>query len=86
MTLRFDMGGNADDGRHLQSPKAQDTTVNGKPARILTAGPQVMLVIPHVHESGRFTVRFNMSLQFDGELQPTLAQRVFASIEFKPPR
>jgi len=86
VTLVFDMGAQADDGRYLEAPKTQDTSIHGKPARILSAGHQVMLVVPLVRESGPYKIRFAMSLQFDGKVQPELAQRIFSSIEFKPPR
>ncbi len=86
MTLRFDMGANAADGKDLVQAAAQDITVDGKPAQVLTAGPELMLVVPRVHESGRFKVRFAMSLQFEGAAQPALARRIFDTIQFKPPR
>ena len=86
LTLTFDMGQYASSVAHLSNAAQEPVTIDGKPARVLIAEREIVLVVPKVRESGRVTVQFTMVLHFKGDASRALAQRIFQSIEFRPPR
>ena len=86
LTLTFDMGRYATSTSHLGDATQELTTIDGRPARLLIAGREMMLIVPKVYEGGSITVQFTMTLRFAGEPSRALAQRIFQSIQFKPPR
>lgn len=86
LTLTFDMGQYATSVEHLSQATQEPTTIDGRSARLLIADREIVLIVPKVHDSGRFTVQFTMVLRFEGKASRTLAERIFQSIEFKPPR
>ena len=86
ITLRFDMGAYGQAMDHLVKPVEQATTVGGRPGKLLLTDHEAALVVPKVHEGGRSVTQFTMSLSFKQAASRELAQQIFQSIEFKPPR
>ena len=64
----------------------QAVAIDGRAARVHAGAQERVLIVPAVHQRGPITIRFAMTIKFDGPAQPDLAQRIFQSIEFKPPR
>ena len=86
LTLSFDLGRYGTSVAHLVKPTSEATTVDGRAAQVLTTDQEIVLVVPKVHDRGTFTVTFNMTLRSEGKASRETAQRIFQSIEFKPPR
>ena len=86
VTMTFDLGQYGTSVAHLSQAVQVPAIVDGKPARIYFAEREIVLIIPKVRESGPFTIRFSMTLKFDGNASRALAERIFQSIEFKPAR
>ncbi len=86
VTLTFDLGRYGTSVAHLAQAAQEALTIDGKPGRMLVAEHEIVLLVPKVRESGPFTIQFAMVLKFEGASARPLAQRIFQSIEFKPPR
>lgn len=86
VTLRFDLGLSGTSVAHLINPVETAMTINQRPARMLVTEHEIVLIVPKVHERGRFVTQFYMSLEFKGMASREMAMKVFQSIEFKPPR
>lgn len=86
LTLSFDMGRYATSVAHLSKAIEEPATIDGRPARVLIADREIVLIVPKVHESGGFTVQLTVVLRFKGDASRALAQRIFQSIEFKAKR
>jgi hypothetical protein len=85
LSLSFDMGRYGTSLEHLSQPTQQAMTIDGRPATVYRSGSDLLLVIPKVHDMGTVTVKFSMSLRFEGKAELALARQIFQSIEFKPP-
>ena len=90
VTLVFDMGRYGTSVAHLVKPSQEAALIDGRPAQVLASEQEIVLIVPKVHERGGSTVKFSMTLRFegkpDGKASRETALRIFQSIEFKPPR
>jgi len=86
LTLIFDMGQYGTSVDHLSQATQEPTTIDGRSGRMLIADREIVLIVPKVYQSGTFTVQFTMMLKFEGKASRELAQRIFQTIAFKPPR
>lgn len=86
LSLTFDLGRQGTSVDHLVQPRVEVVTVNERAGRVLSSDKEVVLLVPKVHTSGPFTIQFSMTLKSDTAVPRDTAQRIFQSIEFKPPR
>ena len=90
LTLMFDLGRYGTSVAHLVKPTQEAVTIDGRPAQVLASEQEIVLIVPKVHERGGSTVKFSMTLRFegkpDGKTSHETALRIFQGIEFKPPR
>lgn len=86
LTLVFDMGRYGTSVDHLVNPTQERLIIDGRPAQMLATDREIVLIVPKVHERGGIAVKFSMTLRFQGGASRPLAQQVFQSIEFRPPR
>ena len=85
LSLSFDLGRYGTSLEHLSQPTQEAMSIDGRSATVYRSGSDLLLVIPKVHDIGRATVKFSMSLRFEGKAEAELARQIFQSIEFKPP-
>jgi hypothetical protein len=86
LEMTVDMGRYATSTAQLVRPTEETITIDGRPGRVLSAGREVLLIVAKVYDGAATQVHFSMTLRFDGEVQMSLARRVFQSITFKPRR
>ncbi len=86
LALSFDLGRYGTSLAHLKQPTEQAMNIDGRPARMLSAGKEVVLAVPRVRETQAIAVQFTMILRFEGDVSLPLARRIFASIRFAPLR
>ena len=80
LQLSYDFGAYSSNFSELTNPSVQSITVDGRQGEVFTSGNIMALHIPVV----RGQVRFSMQLQFIGDIDQELGQKIFDSVKFIP--
>jgi hypothetical protein len=86
LSLSFDMGRFGTTVDSSGKATLQAVTIHGRPGHVASTDRAIVLTVPKVHESVLGTVKFSMILRAKVKVPADIANKIFESIEFKPPR